>query len=117
MFLMRDKLKAVYESKTLRLFCMFTMIMMFAAMPAFASQPKIVSGAINLANAAFTWLLGIIPVTAILMFAWHAWMKSLADGESGAVAERNKKMKNVIIYSSIALGASALVTLLTSYLK
>ncbi|MGE7828545.1 hypothetical protein [Paenibacillus sp. NPDC093718] len=105
------------NSKTLRIFMIFSIISLFAATPIFASQPKIVSGGIELVKAATGWLMLLIPVTAVCMFVWHAWMKSLADGEGGQVAERNKKMKNVIIYSAIALGGTGLVNLLLGYLK
>lgn len=87
--------------------------------PVFAEghAPKIVTGAVKLAQDAFGWILILVPVTAGTMFAWHAWMKSMADGDPGTIAEKNKKMKGVLVYSAIAEGASGLVFMVLSYFQ
>ncbi|MFB8378179.1 hypothetical protein [Paenibacillus taichungensis] len=108
-------LRKIKESRTVNLAIMFSVFMLLAATPASASQPQLVTGATKLGGDLFTWLLVLIPVYAIVMFAWHAWMKSMAEGEGAEVAARNKSMKRVIIFSAIAEGASGLVKLLLAY--
>jgi len=79
-------------------------------------MPKIVSGAVNLINDATTWLYVIIPVTAVLFFAYHAWMKSMSDNDPGDIKSRNLAMKRTVLWGSVALGANAIVDLIFSYL-
>lgn len=78
-------------------------------------MPSIVSNAVDLIQDVLTWILILIPISGGAMLAWHAWMKQLNDGDSSEVAMRNKKMKNVIIASIIAMSASGIVQLILSY--
>lgn len=80
-----------------------------------AETPNIVNGAKNLASDALTWVLILVPVTCALMVGYHAWMKSMADGDPGAIAERNRKIKNTLVGSVIAECASGLVSVLLAY--
>lgn len=111
------KFKKFALSRTVVIFTMFMMLMVLASESAFASNPTIVTGSVKLAQQALTWVLLLVPVTAALMFGYHTWMKSMADGESGEVAARNKAIKRVLIYSAIAEGASGLITLFLGYYK
>lgn len=61
------------------------------------------------------WILILVPVAAAAMLAYHALMKQLSDGDPGTIAEKNKKMKNVLYGAIIAVSASGLVTLFLSY--
>ena len=95
---------------------LIALIVMLALAPsALASAPGIVTGGKRLAEDALKWVLILVPVSAALMVAYHAWMKSLADGDPGAITERNKKMKNTIVGAAIAESASGLVTVLLAY--
>jgi hypothetical protein len=87
---------------------------MVAAPAAFAA-PAIVNDAKKLATDALSWVLILVPVTASLMVGYHAWMKSMADGDPGAIAERNKAMKRVLIGAAIAETASGTVTAILAY--
>lgn len=83
--------------------------------PSHAATPNIVSGAQRLAQDALTWVLILVPVTAGTMVGYHAWMKSMADGEPGAVAERNKKIKQTLIGGVVAESAAGITQLILSY--
>lgn len=108
-------LRKFFQSRTFHLVLIFGVIMLVAVTPVFATEPKLVTGSKKLFNDAFLWLLGLIPVGAILMFGWHAWMKSMAEDEGAEVAKRNKSMKRVVIYAAIAETASGLVAALLAY--
>ncbi|PAD71351.1 hypothetical protein [Paenibacillus campinasensis] len=89
------------------------LLSLFLITPAFAAgpgDPKLVSGSVELAKKIFLWMFAIIPITGGLMFGYHSWIKSMNPGDGGVAAERDKKMRNAIIYSAIAMGANGLVT-------
>lgn len=71
----------------------------------------------ELAAAAGAWLTGLIPATGAVLLGYHAWMKQMADNESGEIAARNKAMKRVVIFSAVAMTASGLFTLVMTYYK
>lgn len=81
---------------------------------AYASQPKLVSGTVNLFKAISGWLLLIIPVGAGAVLGYHALQKSLTDDQA-IIAEKNKLMKNVIIGAAIAVTASGLVNIILGF--
>jgi hypothetical protein len=109
------KIKSILFNRTTYLTSFFLLLLLVATPVAFAATPNIVSGGQKLATDALTWILILVPVTAALWIGYHAWMKSMADGDPGAVAERNKAMKRVLIGSAIAECAGGLVTLFLSY--
>lgn len=88
----------------------------FFVTPAFATQPKLVSGTVALFKAITGWLLLIIPVGAGAVLGYHALQKSLSDDQA-VIAEKNKQMKNVIIGAAIAETASGLVTIILGFYK
>jgi hypothetical protein len=109
------KIKKFLFNRTTYLTSVFMTLLMGTAPAAFAATPKIVTGGKSFATDALTWVLILVPVTAALMVGYHAWMKSMADGDPGAIAERNKAMKRVLIGSAIAEGASGIVTAFLAY--
>lgn len=81
---------------------------------AYATQPKIVSGTVNLLKNATSWLMILIPLGAGLFLGFHAFMKSISDDQA-VIAEKNKMMKNVLIGAVIATTASGLATFILNY--
>jgi hypothetical protein len=79
-----------------------------------ATQPKIVSGTLNLFAAASGWLLLIIPVGAGLFVGYHALQKSLTDDQA-VIAEKNKLIKNTVIGAIIAECADGLITVILGF--
>lgn len=79
------------------------------------ATPEIVSGTVNLARDALNWILMLVPPTAGVAIGYQAWMKSMADGEPGVVAERNKKMKQILIGAVLAECAAGIVQLVLRY--
>lgn len=108
------KIKQFLFNRTTYFTTVFMMLLVAAAPAAFA-DPNIVTGGKKLAGDALTWVLVLVPVTASLMVGYHAWMKSMADGDPGAIAERNKAMKRVLIGAAIAECASGLITTFLAY--
>lgn len=82
----------------------------------YASQPKIVSGTVNLLQNATTWLAILIPLGAGLFLGFHAFMKSISDDQA-VIAEKNKMMKNVLIGAVIATTASGLASFILNYYR
>lgn len=78
------------------------------------NAPKIVTGTERLIKDAMKWLLILIPVTGSLMIAYHQHMKKWAQ-DSGDIAMRDKRSKNIMIATIIAFSASGLITALLSY--
>lgn len=79
-------------------------------------MPQIVSGAIELIKTATNWLYAIIPGTTVIIFVYHAWLKSMADGDVGEIASRNKAMRRTVQWGAVALGGNGIVNLIMSYL-
>jgi len=79
--------------------------------------PDIVKDASRLINDATTWLYFIIPATAGLFFAYHAWMKSMSDSDPAEIKARNLAMKRSVLWGVVALAANAIVDLVFSYFK
>jgi len=90
------------------------LIMLTLAAPAYAGDPKIITGTKLLFEAVTKWLLLIIPVAAGAVLGYQALQKSLSD-DHAVVAEKNKMMKNVIIGAAIAETAAGLVTTLLAF--
>lgn len=90
------------------------MVMVSLAVPVFASEPKLVSGTINLAKTASTWLAGGIAVTAGLFAGYFAWQKSISQDDAN-IAKYNKLIKNTIVGAVIATTISGLITVILSF--
>lgn len=107
--------------RTTLIFALMAAVLVLAAPAVLAvessqgTQPEIVTGAKRLVEDALNWILVLVPVCAGLMVAYHAWMKSMADGDQGVIAERNRKMKNTIVGAVIAESASGLCRFILSY--
>lgn len=93
---------------------LFIMLLMGMSNNAYASQPKLVTGTVELFKSITTWLLLIIPVGAGAVLGFHALQKSLSDDQA-VIAEKNKLMKNVIIGAAIAMTASGLITIILGF--
>lgn len=77
--------------------------------------PKIIVGAQALISDIMVWLLLLIPIAGGAMIAYHSLMKILSDGDPVVVAEKNKKIKSVLVGVVIAMSASGLVTAIIAY--
>lgn len=79
--------------------------------PAYADAlAKIETNASNLG----TRLSGIVTSLAGASTAgkvgWHMWMKSMADGDQGAVQDHNKRMKNTLIWGGGITAVGGILT-------
>lgn len=79
-----------------------------------AADPTIVTGAKSLASDVTKYLLILIPIVAGGAIAYQALMKMLND-DPASVADRNKKMKNILVAAAIGESASAIVTAVLAY--
>lgn len=80
-------------------------------------MPNVVSGAINLLNAASGWLLALVPLAGGVMVGYHAIMKAMSDGDYQAVEQHNRGMRNVIVAAAIGEAAMGLVKFIIPYFK
>ena len=80
-------------------------------------MPPIVSGVLNLFQAAEGWLLVLIPVVGGVMLGYHGLMKAMAGGDAMTAETHNKAMKNTIVASAIAEAAMATVAFILPYFK
>ncbi|MBN4062886.1 MAG: hypothetical protein COA82_01165 [Alkaliphilus sp.] len=77
-------------------------------------MPDIISGTVSLFQAITTWLLILIPICAGATLTYFALQKSMCDDQS-IIADKNKKMKNVLISAIIGMGSVGIVTLILSF--
>ncbi|MCX7884646.1 MAG: hypothetical protein N2448_06415 [Caloramator sp.] len=84
---------------------------------AFAAEPKIVSGTVQFMKDLLTWILVLVPAGGGVMIGYHAIMKALSDGDASVIADRNRKMKNVLISCAIAESASGIIAAFLAYFK
>lgn len=61
------------------------------------------------------WGLLLVPLSATVMIIYHSIRKIVADGEHGEIADRNKKIKGILVTAVIAFIASGIVTIITGY--
>lgn len=78
-------------------------------------QPAFVTQIVNLLNAILTWILIIIPVSGGTMIGWHALQKQMADGDAGEIADREKKMKDILKTTVIAFIGAGVVKALAAF--
>ena len=77
-------------------------------------MPDIVAGTVALFQAITTWLLVLIPVLAGATLGFFALQKTMCDDQS-LIADKNKKMKNVLISAVIGMGSVGIVSLVLSF--
>jgi hypothetical protein len=90
------------------------MLVMVLTNNAYAETPKLVTGTIELFKAISGWLLLIIPAGAGAILGYHALQKTMTEDDA-VIADKNKKMKNVLISAAVAETASGLVTVVLSF--
>lgn len=78
-------------------------------------MPQVVTGAQKLLQDISTWLLLLIPIAGGMMVAYHALMKTLSDGDPAVTAEKNKKIKQVLIGVVIGMSAAGIVNAIIAY--
>ena len=78
-------------------------------------MPHFVQNTLTLLDDALTWILILIPSTASLMIAYHAWRKKMADGEPGEMEQRDKKMKTILVAAVIGMSAASIVKAILAY--
>lgn len=78
-------------------------------------MPQVVTGAQQLLQDVLSWLLILIPIAGGMMIGYHALMKTLSDGDPATVADRNKKIKQVLIGVVIGMSASGIVSAIITY--
>ncbi len=78
-------------------------------------MPVFVSGARQLLQDVLTWILILIPVAGGAMVGYHSLMKILSDGDPAVVADKNKKIKNVLVGVVVGMSASGIVLAIVAY--
>lgn len=101
------------RSDVVFLFFVFTMLYTSQLVYA-AGEPIIISGTINLFNAAKGWINLLIPVCGGVFVGFHSWQKSMSDDES-MIAKHNKMIKNTIIGCIMAMAAVNLISFVLSF--
>lgn len=115
----------IFKMKKLFLTLAFVMFLSFLfstsvfagqpAPPSGATNPKILTGALDLIKYATNWLYALIPVTCITVFSYNSWQRSHADDPSEANS-RTKKIRQVLLWGPIALGGNAIINIFMHFL-
>jgi len=79
-----------------------------------ATEPKLVSGTLELIKKGTGWLTLIVGGGAALFLGYLALCKALTEDQA-VIAEKNKLMKNTVKSSVIAVSATGLITLILSF--
>lgn len=69
----------------------------------------VITGFQNLFGDLLKGLLVLIPIACACMIAYHSAMKAASDGDPGVIAEKNRKIRNVLIAGAIGVTASSLI--------
>lgn len=100
------------------LICLCTLVLLIISRPvALAANPQIITGTKNFFTDVGKWTLIITPVAGGTMIGYHALMKGLSEGDPGTIADRNRKMVNVLKAVAIAESAVGIVTAFVAYFK
>lgn len=91
-----------------------TVFMLLMSNVAYA-QPQIVTGARRLLQDVLTWILVLIPVAGGAMVGYHSLLKILSDGDPAVVADRNRKIKTVLVGVVMGMSASGIVLAVVAY--
>ena len=92
-----------------RILLTLTFILLITPVALAADEPGIVTGTKNLLNAAMTWLLILIPLGCAVFIGWHAFLKSLNEGDPAQAQIHNRAMKGALIAGAIGVSASGIV--------
>jgi hypothetical protein len=106
-------MKKLLNKKNITLLLVLGIIMI--ASPAYAADPKIVSGTKSLFTAASGWVTGLIPVAAGVGLAFCKFKQVSSDNDPSVVAHYNKQMKTIIISSAIGMTASGTITAVLAF--
>lgn len=85
------------------------------ALSAESAEPGIVTGTEALLQDALTWVLILIPVGCGCILAWHAFCKSLNEGDPAQAGIHNRAMKHALIASAIGMSAAGIVQAVLAY--
>lgn len=91
------------------------LVIVFFPEVALANEPTIVTGTKDLLNALMNWLLGLIPLGAASVLAWHAFAKQLNEGDGAKVSQHNQAMKNTLISAAIGVTAAGTVKAILAF--
>jgi len=79
-----------------------------------SNPPQVFQGARQLIIDMLGWIRWLIPAGAALMVAYHAFGKVM-NTDSGVAADKNRKMKDVLIYAAVGMGAVSIIEFFMSY--
>lgn len=77
-------------------------------------MPTIISGTIELLNAASGWILILAPIVGGLFGGYHALRKSASDDDM-EIQKHQKMIKNAVIGTVIALSISGIVKFVSGF--
>lgn len=96
--------------KTGRLALLITgVVLAFPGYVSAANEPGIVSGTLELLEAATSWLFVLIPSGCATMLGWHAFVKQMNEGDPAQAGIHNRAMKNILIGGAIGISAVSIV--------
>lgn len=101
-------------NKPIRLIITSFVLSSVLSVNAFATEPKLVSGTLELIKKGTGWLTLIVGGGAALFLGYLALCKALTEDQA-VIAEKNKLMKNTVKSSVIAVSATGLITLILSF--
>lgn len=101
--------------KFFSIFMCFGWITTIIAPVSYAAAPDFVNNTTELLSDALTWVLILVPVAGGLMIGWHSLQKNMADGDGGEIADRDKKIKMILVSSVIAFIGLGVVKAVVAY--
>ncbi|NLN52933.1 MAG: hypothetical protein GX150_01345 [Firmicutes bacterium] len=79
------------------------------------AAPQVITGARRLLLDVLTWILVLIPIAGGAMVGYHSLLKILSDGDPAVVADRNRKIKTVLVGVVMGMSASGIVLAIVAY--
>lgn len=80
------------------------------------ADPKIVSGTKSLLQAISAWITGLIPLATACVAAYFGLLKTMAQDDAD-IADKNKKMRGVILAGIVATCISGLAYVILDFYK
>jgi len=82
---------------------------------AYADTPEEVNQLINLLTDILNWILLIVPIAAGLMIGYQSLMKIMADNDGAEIADRNKRIKTILVSAVVAFIGVGIVRVVVGY--